>query len=177
MALHEDVVSLGRLYKDFLVIYTPTLNGRIYECRCVLPLLSSSVEVIAKDRRAPQGLSPLLKVSQTSVVHLLKFPFQQVYNAETSLLFYSEHTPEVYNWARVIQQTIQYAKAQGYVIMILHYTMAIHRTLQSAFGSSTTSQKENTSHSPQAEVENSPQSLLSATTTQQLDMATLTPVR
>ena len=34
----------------------------------------------------------------------------QVCNADTSLLFYSEHKQEVYAWARVIQQTIQYVE-------------------------------------------------------------------
>lgn len=34
---------------------------RKYECRCVLPLLNSSIELIDQDHRAP-GITALLKV-------------------------------------------------------------------------------------------------------------------
>lgn len=82
------------LFSDILIYAKPKLirskdQLKRYECRCVLPLFNSSVELVHSDQRAP-GISALLKVS----------------NVDTSVLFYSEKEEEVLDWVRRINDAI-----------------------------------------------------------------------
>jgi len=55
------------LFSDILIYARPNLlekveTTRTYECRCVLPLLNSTVRVVLGDSKAPAGVGALFKV-------------------------------------------------------------------------------------------------------------------
>lgn len=82
------------LFSDILIYARTNLldkkeGGSSYECRCVLPLLSSTVCVLPHDARTP-GVEALFQVS----------------NEDTSLLFYTHSKDEVYQWAQTIEDAI-----------------------------------------------------------------------
>jgi hypothetical protein len=76
------------LFSDMLIYARPNLGSRTYECRCVLPLLHSSVCLVLGDANGP---GTLFKVS----------------SEDTSVLVFSTNQDDVYSWLESIRKVIQ----------------------------------------------------------------------
>ena len=135
---------------------------RKYECRCVLPLLNSSVEVIGKDHRAP-GITALLRVRPSINIfddnQLIVSRFQMlIHHCCSTLKMFKRFLIGTGSCKRQLGN--QSSNLYCYCICNMW-----HRALQGAFSSLMTTQKDQ-----------SQETTPTVNGTATLDLATLTPV-
>lgn len=101
-----------KAYRLSFFLYLTLSPSCSYESRGVVALLTSEVQLLISDPRAP-GVSALFRVMIIILVcaHLHdKTSFlllSQVTDEESSLTFFSNSEEEVYEWAQIIENTIR----------------------------------------------------------------------